>query len=122
MSILRSDNPMSSTSSVASGSSSTNNDLLPPNKYLMKTLCFSKKSLTMPSKEEYARLLSWGLGARKWQVSLDLDSETFRLTLLNIYPRLATQSNYTLWTINRDKSFEKLPQKVRKFRNFLVKR
>ncbi|TRY60921.1 hypothetical protein TCAL_03200 [Tigriopus californicus] len=111
MSLLRSDNPMSSTSSVASCSSSIN-EPLPPNKYLMKTLCFSKKSMSMPSKEEYSRLLSCGLGARKWQVNLDLDSKIFQLTLLNIYPRLSTVSNYSLWTINKNKTFEKLPQKV----------
>ena len=31
-------------------------------KYPIKTLCFSKKSLTMPTKEEYSILLTCGLG------------------------------------------------------------
>ena len=31
-------------------------------KYPIKTLCFAKKSLMMPTKEEYALLLKWGLG------------------------------------------------------------
>ena len=31
-------------------------------KYPIKTLCFSKKSLTMPTKEEYSVLLTCGLG------------------------------------------------------------
>ena len=33
-------------------------------KYPIKTLCFSKKSLTMPTKEEYSILLTCGLGKR----------------------------------------------------------
>jgi hypothetical protein len=32
------------------------------NKYVLKTLCFSRKSLAMPSKEEYTLLLTNGLG------------------------------------------------------------
>jgi len=31
-------------------------------KYVLKTLCFARKSLAMPSKEEYSLLLSNGLG------------------------------------------------------------
>ena len=64
MSNLRSDNSMSATSSVVSTGSSSLNEPLPPNKYLMKTLCFNKKSLAMPSKETYALLLSCGLGTK----------------------------------------------------------
>jgi hypothetical protein len=33
-------------------------------KYSIKTLCFSKQSSTMPTKEEYSKLLSCGLGKK----------------------------------------------------------
>jgi len=81
-------------------------------KYPIKTLCFSKKSLTMPTKEEYSILLTCGLGARKWQVSLDFDEEAFQSAIYKIYPRLTSVSSYTLWNIKKDKTFEKLPAKV----------
>ena len=61
MSTIRADNPLSSSNSVASTTSS-NMEPLPANKYLMKTLCFSKKSTVMPNKDEYALLLRCGLG------------------------------------------------------------
>jgi hypothetical protein len=35
-----------------------------PSKYSIKTLCFSKQSSTMPTKEEYSVLLSCGLGKK----------------------------------------------------------
>jgi len=73
---------------------------------------FSKKSLTMPTKEEYSILLTCGLGARKWQVSLDFDEEAFQSAIYKIYPRLTSVSSYTLWNIKKDKTFEKLPAKV----------
>jgi len=81
-------------------------------KYPIKTLCFSKKSLTMPTKEEYSILLTCGLGARKWQVSLDSDEEAFQSAIYKIYPRLTSVTSYTLWNIKKDKTFEKLPTKV----------
>ena len=31
-------------------------------KYVLKTLCFARKSMAMPSKEEYTMLLTNGLG------------------------------------------------------------
>jgi hypothetical protein len=51
-------------------------------------------------------------GARKWQVGLGSDAEEFRRAILNIYPRLATTTGYTLWNVKKDKTFEKLPVKV----------
>ena len=42
-----------------------------------------------------------------------MDAETFKCALLNIYPRLSRVTGFTLWTLNKDKTFEKLPQKVR---------
>lgn len=81
-------------------------------KYPIKTLCFSKKSPTMPTKEDYAQLLTCGLGARKWQVNLDFDEAAFRSAIYKIYPRLNSVSGYTLWNIKKDKTFEKLPAKV----------
>ena len=51
-------------------------------------------------------------GARKWQVSLDYDAGTFKSALLNIYPRLSTVSSYSLFSITKEKNFEKLPLKV----------
>lgn len=101
---------MSSTASSISTASSMNS--LSGLKYSMKTLCFNKKAQCMPSRDEYSVLLSNGLGARKWQVSLDLDAEGLQRAIFNIYPRLATVSGYTLWTITKDKRFEKLPSKV----------
>jgi len=80
--------------------------------YPIKTLCFSRKSSTMPTKEEYSLLLTSGLGARKWQVSLDFDEAAFQNSIYNIYPRLNSVSGYTLWNIKKDKTFEKLPAKV----------
>lgn len=61
MSSLRVENPLSSTNSVNSNSSSCM-EQLPPNKYYMKTLCFAKKSQMMPNKDDYAKLLRCGLG------------------------------------------------------------
>ena len=55
------------------------------------------------------------LGARKWQVSLDFDEEAFQSAIYKIYPRLTSVSSYTLWNIKKDKTFEKLPAKVRVF-------
>ncbi|CAB4062025.1 unnamed protein product [Lepeophtheirus salmonis] len=86
------------------------NDVL--KKYPIKTLCFNKKLLSMPSKDEYSILLCNGLGARKWVVSFKLDAESFKRDILKIYPLLSTVSGFTLWTINKDKEFEKLPPKV----------
>ena len=45
-------------------------------------------------------------------MSLDFDAETFRIALLSIYPRLSSVSGYSLWTLTKEKTFEKLPQKV----------
>lgn len=81
-------------------------------KYPIKTLCFSKKSPTMPTKEEYSQLLTCGLGARKWQVNLDFDEAAFKSSIYKIYPRLTSVTSYTLWNIKKDKTFEKLPAKV----------
>lgn len=89
----------------------------------------------MPSKEEYTLLLSNGLGikiigmdenwdffnwlkylktgARKWQVSLSLNAEEFRRAIISIYPRLGNILGFSMWNIKKDKSFEKLPVKVR---------
>ena len=57
-------------------------------------------------------ILHFFSGARKWQVSLDMDAAKFHCALLNIYPRLAGSSNYNLWTLRKDKTLEKLPPKV----------
>lgn len=54
--------PRSPSSSVCSFSGSVNSEILTPNKYLMKTLCLSKKSTALPGKAEYANLLTSGLG------------------------------------------------------------
>lgn len=65
MSVLRGGNggnDLSSNGSVMSLSSSLNGEHLPPNKYLMKTLCLARKATTMPSKDEYSKLLRCGLG------------------------------------------------------------
>ena len=60
------------------------------------------------------------LGARKWQVSLDFDEEAFQSAIYKIYPRLTSVSSYTLWNIKKDKTFEKLPAKVRVFDFFTI--
>jgi hypothetical protein len=52
------------------------------------------------------------VGARKWQVGLNSDADEFRRAILNIYPRLANTTGYTLWNVKKDKTFEKLPVKV----------
>ena len=52
------------------------------------------------------------LGARKWQVSIDVESDAFKTAIYKIYPRLTTVPGYTLWNIKKDKTFEKLPPKV----------
>lgn len=53
----------SPTSSVCSYAGSVNSDTMyQQNKYLMKTLCLSKKSPSLPGKAEYANLLTCGLG------------------------------------------------------------
>lgn len=102
--------PRSPSSSVCSFAGSVNSEILQPrDKYLMKTLCLSKKSAALPGKAEYANLLTCGLGARKWLASLDFDAENFKAAILNIYPRLASVPSYTLWNVKPDKTFEKLP-------------
>lgn len=61
-------------------------------------------------------------GARKWQVPIEMEADAFHNALLNIYPRLAGVTSYTLWTINKHKEFEKLPVKVntpKRFRSYL---
>ena len=45
-------------------------------------------------------------------MSLELDAETFRCALISIYPRLANVTGFSLWTLTKEKNFEKLPQKV----------
>ena len=53
----------SPTSSICSFAGSVNSEtVIAHNKYLMKTLCLSKKSTSMPDKTEYANLLTAGLG------------------------------------------------------------
>lgn len=93
-----------------------------PSNFSIKTLCFSKQSSTMPTKEEYSILLGCGLGARKWQVNLDFDKSDFQNAIYKIYPRLNSVSGYTLLNIKRDKTFEELPAKVntpRRIRSYL---
>lgn len=52
-------------------------------------------------------------GARKWQISMEATSLTFKQAILNIYPRLRSVIGYNLWTISKDrKTFERLPEKV----------
>ena len=48
-------------------------------------------------------------GARKWLASLDFDADSFKAAIVNIYPRLATVSSYSLWNVKPDKTLEKLP-------------
>lgn len=100
----------SPSSSVCSFAGSVNSDsMYQQNKYLMKTLCLSKKSPSLPGKAEYANLLTCGLGARKWLASLDFDSENFKVAIINIYPRLSSVPSYSLWNVKADKTLEKLP-------------
>ena len=56
--------PRSPSSSVCSFTSSVKSEanLQVLNKYLMKTLCLSKKSSGLPGKMEYSNLLTCGLG------------------------------------------------------------
>jgi hypothetical protein len=49
-------------SNMSSTSSRLGSNVDGSNKYVLKTLCFSRKSLAMPSKEEYTLLLTNGLG------------------------------------------------------------
>jgi len=58
-------------------------------------------------------------GARKWHVSLSLNAEEFRRAIISIYPRLGNIVGFSLWNVKKDKSFEKLPVKVRKNKPFL---
>ena len=60
------------------------------------------------------------VGARKWQVSLDFDEEAFQSAIYKIYPRLTSVPGYTLWNIKKDKTFEKLPSKVRRIMYYEV--
>jgi len=53
-----------------------------------------------------------GLGARKWQCAMDCNSLTFKQAILNIYPRLRSVIGYNLWTLTKDKTFERIPEKV----------
>ena len=48
-------------------------------------------------------------GARKWLASLDFDAENFKVAIINIYPRLASVPQYSLWNVKADKTLEKLP-------------
>ena len=80
MSSLRSDNSPSATSSVASTGSS-----LDPGKHLMRTLCFNRKSTSMPSKEDYALLLRCGLG--KWRF-IEVTFNIVVLYITNLVPPL----------------------------------
>lgn len=76
-------------------------------------MCLAKKSVHLPNKEEHGFLLFCGLGARKWQINIEVNSASFREAVLNIYPRLRTVGSYTLWTLSKDKkTFERLPEKV----------
>ena len=53
----------SPTSSICSFAGSVSSDsVCQQNKYLMKTLCLSKKCPVLPGKAEYAKLLTCGLG------------------------------------------------------------
>ena len=60
------------------GLSSIQSSMHPSQKYPIKTLCFAKKSLMMPTKEEYSVLLGCGLGKIirnieiGWRVNLHL--------------------------------------------------
>jgi len=89
----------------------------------MKTMCLAKKAVQMPNKEEHGFLLFCGLGARKWQVQIECDSQSFKQAILNIYPRLRSAVGYNLWTLTRDKkTFERIPEKVntpRRIRSYL---
>lgn len=81
--------------------------------YQLKTMCLAKKVVHLPNKEEHGFLLFCGLGARKWQINIEVNSVSFREAVLNIYPRLRTVGSYTLWTLSKDKkTFERLPEKV----------
>ena len=82
-------------------------------KHYIKTMCLAKKTVRMPTKDEHGFLLFCGLGARKWQCSMDCDSLTFKQAILNIYPRLRSVIGYNLWTLTDDKkTFERIPEKV----------
>lgn len=82
-------------------------------KYQIKTMCLSKKEVRMPTKKEHGFLLFCGLGARKWQCSMDCNSLTFKQAILNIYPRLRSVIGYNLWTLTSDKkTFERIPEKI----------
>lgn len=82
-------------------------------KYQIKTMCLAKKTVKMPTKEEHGFLLFCGLGARKWQCSMDCNSLTFKQAILNIYPRLRSVIGYNLWTLTNDKkTFERIPERV----------
>jgi len=83
-----------------------------PSIYQLKTMCLAKKTVQMPTKEEHGFLLFCGLGARKWSVAMDCNSLTFKQAILNIYPRLRSVIGYNLWTLTKDKKFERIPEKV----------
>ena len=128
-----------STCSSASGqknnsfmSTSQSRPSSPTAKLTIKTLCFARKSLVMPSKDEYRMLSDYGLGktlllsyrcqgknesfrlsgCRKWTVGVEWDAEMFKAMVYKIYPRLTSVPGYTLWNLKQDNSFEKLPAKV----------
>ena len=85
----------------------------PGAKYQIKTMCLAKKEVRMPTKKEHGFLLFCGLGARKWQCSMDCNSLTFKQAILNIYPRLRSVIGYNLWTLTSDKkTFERIPEKI----------
>jgi hypothetical protein len=82
-------------------------------KYPIKTMCLAKKTVRMPTKKEHGFLLFCGLGARKWQCSMDCNSLTFKQAILNIYPRLRSVIGYNLFTLASDKkTFERIPEKI----------
>lgn len=88
----------------------------------LKTLCLSHSEVKLPKADEHAALLFNGLGARRWQISLQCDSLSFRKALLSIYPRLKTVNGYNLWFVNKEKRFQIIPEKVnnpRRIKNFL---
>ena len=103
---------MSMSSGVSSNNSDTMSDASLPQVYSLKTMCLAKKCVQMPSKEEHGFLLFCGLGARKWEVDMNCNSLTFKQAILNIYPRLRSVIGYNLYTVSKDKNFERIPEKV----------
>ena len=101
-----------SMSSASSNMSDTMSDASLPQTYNLKTMCLAKKCVQMPSKEEHGFLLFCGLGARKWEVDMNCNSLTFKQAILNIYPRLRSVIGYNLYTVSKEKKFERIPEKV----------